>query len=66
MEIGQWLPALAGRPQVVEKCYRLFADSFEPTLTPSLGSIQSILDEVALQDPRARAIEPESLIERVL
>jgi len=65
-EIGRWLPALAGRPQVVEKCYRLFADSFEPTLTPSLSSIQSILDEVALQDPRARAVKPESLVENVL
>jgi ABC-type nitrate/sulfonate/bicarbonate transport system substrate-binding protein len=65
IEIGRWLPALAGRPQVVEKCYRLFADSFEPTLTPSLDSIQSILDEVALQDPRARAVKPESLVENV-
>ncbi|MGH7766456.1 MAG: ABC transporter substrate-binding protein [Candidatus Binatia bacterium] len=65
-EIGRWLPALAGGPQVLEKCYKVFADSFEPTLTPSLGSIQSILDEVALQDPRAMALKPESLIERLL
>jgi hypothetical protein len=44
----------------------LFADCFEPTLTPSLGSIQSILDEVALQDPRARNIDPLSIVNRVL
>jgi ABC-type nitrate/sulfonate/bicarbonate transport system substrate-binding protein len=65
-EIGRWLPALAGRPEVLEKCYKLFADCFEPTLIPSLGSIQSILDEVALQDPRARAIKPDSLVKSLL
>jgi ABC-type nitrate/sulfonate/bicarbonate transport system substrate-binding protein len=65
-EIGRWLPALAARPKVVEKCYRLFADSFEATLTPSLNSIRSILNEVALQDPRARDINPSALIDTVL
>jgi len=64
--IRRWLPALAGGREVLEKCYKLFAESFEPTLTPSLSSIQSILDEVALQDPRARAVEPGSLVERLL
>ncbi len=65
-EIRRWLPGLADKPQVLEKCYNLFAESFEPALTPSLVSIQSILDEVALQDPRARAVHPESLVENVL
>jgi ABC-type nitrate/sulfonate/bicarbonate transport system substrate-binding protein len=65
-EIGRWLPALAGKPLVLEKCYKLFAERFEPTLTPSLASISSILNEVALQDPRAKDIEASSLVERVL
>ena len=65
-EIARWLPALADRPHILEKCYRLFADCFEPTLIPSLNSLQSILDEVALQDPRAKEIAPASLVENVL
>jgi ABC-type nitrate/sulfonate/bicarbonate transport system substrate-binding protein len=65
-EIKNALPALAGKPQVLQKCYQLFADSFDPALAPSLSAIQSILDEVALQDPRARNIRPESLVEKVL
>jgi len=65
-EIKNALPALAGKPQILQKCYQLFADSFDPALAPSLSSIQSILDEVALQDPRARNIRPESLVEKVL
>lgn len=65
-EIRRWLPALANKPHVLEKCYRLFAEQFEPALTPSLSAIQSILAEVALQDPRARNIRPESLVEKVL
>ena len=62
-EISRWLPALATKPQVVEKCYQLFAGLFEPSLTPSLNSISSILKEVALQDPRATDIDPASLVE---
>jgi ABC-type nitrate/sulfonate/bicarbonate transport system substrate-binding protein len=62
-EISRWLPALASKPQVVEKCYRLFAALFESSLTPSLSSISSILKEVALQDPRASDIDPASLVE---
>jgi ABC-type nitrate/sulfonate/bicarbonate transport system substrate-binding protein len=65
-EITRHLPALAEHPAVVEKCYRLFAAEFEPTLTPSLKSIQSILNEVALQDPRARSIKPADLVENLL
>jgi ABC-type nitrate/sulfonate/bicarbonate transport system substrate-binding protein len=64
-EIGRWLPALGDKPQVLRRCYDLFAACFEPTLTPSLSSLNSILAEVALQDPRARAIKPESLVENL-
>jgi ABC-type nitrate/sulfonate/bicarbonate transport system substrate-binding protein len=62
-EIGRWLPALAYKPQALEKCYKTFAERFERTLTPSLSSIQSILNEVALQDPRAKEIKPAHLVE---
>jgi ABC-type nitrate/sulfonate/bicarbonate transport system substrate-binding protein len=65
-EIRRWLPALANQPRVLEKCYRLFAAQFEPALTPSLSSIQSILAEAALQEPRAGEVEPASLIANVL
>jgi ABC-type nitrate/sulfonate/bicarbonate transport system substrate-binding protein len=65
-EIGRWLPALEKKPQTLERCYELFAENFEPTLTPSLSAISSILNEVALQDPRAKEITPDSIIERVL
>ena len=65
-EITRWLPALADHPQVIEKCYKLFAELFEPTLTPSPASLQSILNEVALQDSRAKEIEPASLVENLL
>jgi ABC-type nitrate/sulfonate/bicarbonate transport system substrate-binding protein len=65
-EIDRWLPALQKKPQVLKKCYELFAGLFEPTLTPSLASIESILDEVALQDARAKIIRPASLVERLI
>jgi ABC-type nitrate/sulfonate/bicarbonate transport system substrate-binding protein len=64
-EIGHWLPALAGKPPALEKCYELFAGSFEPTLAPSLNSITSILREVALQDARAGQIKAESIVEMI-
>jgi len=64
-ELGRWLPALEKSPGVLQKCYGLFAESFEPTLTPSLRSLNSILEEVALQDPRARNVKAESLVENV-
>jgi NitT/TauT family transport system substrate-binding protein len=64
-EITRRLPALADDPQVIEKCYRVFADLLEPSLTPSLPSISAILKEVALQDARANEIDPVSLIETV-
>jgi ABC-type nitrate/sulfonate/bicarbonate transport system substrate-binding protein len=65
-EISRWLPALADHPQVVEKCYRLFAAEFEPSLAPSMNSINSILKEVALQDRRANDLKPVDLVENLL
>ena len=65
-EIGRWLPALAKKRHALNKCYQLFARSFEPTLIPSLSSITSILREVALQDPRAGQIKAESIVANLL
>jgi len=65
-EIGRWLPALANKPAVLAKCYRLFTDRFEDSLTPSVTSISSILKDAALQDSRAGGIRAESMIEKVL
>jgi len=65
-EIGRWLPALANKPEVLAKCYRLFTDHFEDSLTPSVTSISSILKDAALQDSRAGGIRAESMIEKVL
>lgn len=61
--ITRHLPGLAEHPQVIEKCYRLFADLFEPSLTPSPASLKSALDEVARQDPRAKKLTSESIFE---
>jgi ABC-type nitrate/sulfonate/bicarbonate transport system substrate-binding protein len=65
-EISRWLPALASHPEVVERCYALFAAEFDATLTPSMHSIESILKEVALQDGRASALKPADLVENLL
>jgi len=64
--IGEQLPALNSKPQVLEKCYRVFAELFEPTLTPSLSSLNAILEEVVLQDRRARELNPSSLMVKTL
>ncbi len=64
-EIGRLLPALANKPEVLAKCYRVFAEGFEESLTPSLTSINSILKDAALQDSRAGDLRAESLIEKV-
>ena len=64
--LRRWLPALAKAPRALEKCYVLFAGEFEPTLQPSDLSLQSILDEVALQDGRARDYKPTMLMEKLL
>jgi ABC-type nitrate/sulfonate/bicarbonate transport system substrate-binding protein len=65
-EIGRWLPALEKKPQVLEKCYELFAAVFEPTLAPSLTSINSILNEVALQDPKAKEVTAGAIVEKLI
>jgi ABC-type nitrate/sulfonate/bicarbonate transport system substrate-binding protein len=65
-EIGRWLPALEKKPKVLEKCYKLFAERFERTLTPSLSSISVILNEVGLQDPRAKEITAASIVEKLI
>jgi hypothetical protein len=65
-EISRWLPALADHPEVVEKCYALFAREFESSITPSMSSLSSILREVALQNPRAAQIQPASLVEKLI
>ena len=64
-EIARRLPPLANKPQALKKCYKIFAELLDPSLTPSLPSIQAILNEVALQDPHAKNLFPESLVERV-
>jgi NitT/TauT family transport system substrate-binding protein len=65
-EIGSRLPALRDRPRALDKCYRVFAELFEPTLMPAAGSLEEILREVALQDPRANNLTASSLVENVL
>ncbi len=64
--IGRQLPALSKRPEVLEKCYAVFAPLFESSLTPSIASIRSVLAEVMLQDARAKKLQPDSLIEKVI
>ena len=64
--IGRQLPALASQPQVLEKCYRLFADLFEADLLPSAGSLSAVLSEVARQDPRAENLRALSLAENLI
>jgi len=65
-EISRWLPALAQHPQVVEKCYALFAREFEPSILPSMNSLSSVLREVAFQEARAGEIQPAALVENLL
>ncbi len=64
--IGRQLPALNSKPQVLEKCLRVFAELFEPTLIPSMNSVRAVLDEVALQDPRAKELPLSLLVENLL
>jgi ABC-type nitrate/sulfonate/bicarbonate transport system substrate-binding protein len=63
--IGEQLPALNSKPQVLDKCYRVFAELFEPTLTTSLSSLQAVIKEVALQDARANNLQPSLIVENV-
>ena len=60
--IGRQLPVLRSNPEVLDKCYHVFANLFEPSLIPAPGSLASVLAEVALQDSRASRIRPESLM----
>jgi ABC-type nitrate/sulfonate/bicarbonate transport system substrate-binding protein len=60
--IGRQLPALRREPQVLDKCYRVFAELFEPTLIVPTAALTAVLAEVALQDTRAGRIVPENLI----
>ncbi len=60
--IGRQLPVLRSNPEVLDKCYHVFANLFEPSLIPAPGSLASVLAEVALQDSRASGIRPESLM----
>ena len=60
--IGRQLPVLRSNPDVLDKCYRVFAKLFDPSLIPAPGSLAAILAEVALQDSRASRICPETLI----
>ena len=64
--IGRQLPALTNKPQALEKCYRIFADLFEPTLVPSTSSLDAVLAEVALQDGRAKELTPSSMVEKLI
>jgi len=60
--IGRQLPALRGKPQVLNKCYGVFAELFEPTLIVAPAALTAVLAEVALQDSRASRLLPENLI----
>jgi ABC-type nitrate/sulfonate/bicarbonate transport system substrate-binding protein len=59
--IGRQLPALRRKPQVLDKCYRVFAELFEPTLIVPPAALTAVLAEVALQDARAACLLPEHL-----
>ena len=62
-EISRRLPVLASRPEILENCYKIFAALLEPALVPNVDSIKAILQEVALQDPRAQSIDAASIVE---
>jgi len=64
--VGRQLPALVGKPQVLEKCYSVFAELFEPTLTLPSSALDAVLDEIALQDPKAKDLDRASLVENIL
>jgi ABC-type nitrate/sulfonate/bicarbonate transport system substrate-binding protein len=59
--IGRQLPALRRKPQVLDKCYRVFAELFEPTLIVAPAALAAVLAEVALQDARAKRLLAENL-----
>jgi hypothetical protein len=63
--IGRQLPALRDKPEVLGKCYRVFAALFEPTLTAVPSALTAVLAEVARQDGRAENCDAASLIEQI-
>jgi ABC-type nitrate/sulfonate/bicarbonate transport system substrate-binding protein len=63
--IARRLPALRGKPEVLGKCYRVFAALFEPTLTAVPSTLAAVLAEVARQDGRAENLDATSLIEQI-
>jgi len=63
--IGRQLPALRAKPEVLGKCYRVFAQLFEPNLIAAPSSLAAVLAEVALQDSRAGRLLPANLIVNV-
>jgi ABC-type nitrate/sulfonate/bicarbonate transport system substrate-binding protein len=65
-EIGRQLPALSSKPQVLRKCYGVFAELFEPTLLVSPKSLGAVLAEVARQDERAKNVNPSTLVEKLI
>jgi len=60
--IGRQLPALRSKPEVLDKCYRVFAGLFEPTLMVAPAALTAVLAEVALQDARAGRLLPADLV----
>ena len=60
--IGRQLPALRSKPEVLDKCYRVFAGLFEPTLMVAPAALTAVLAEVALQDARAGRLLTEDLV----
>jgi len=64
--IGRQLPALRAKPEVLDKCYRVFAKLFEPRLIADPSSLAAVLVEVARQDGRAENIDVASLIEQII
>ena len=41
--IGRQLPALRSKPEVLDKCYRVFAELFEPTLIVAPAALTAVL-----------------------
>jgi ABC-type nitrate/sulfonate/bicarbonate transport system substrate-binding protein len=64
--IGRQLPTLSNKPEVLQKCYHVFAELFEPTLALPPNSLSAVLAEVALQDVRAKSVNPPSLVEELI
>ncbi|HUR70796.1 MAG TPA: ABC transporter substrate-binding protein [Candidatus Limnocylindrales bacterium] len=60
--IGRQLPTLRAHPQVIEKCYRVFAELFEPSLVAAPASLTAVIEEVARQDARANRLAAQDLV----